>query len=97
MAINEDADGGNKSSYDVFLVDMGDEQKESQTNEIFPMLKTFVTKLPFQALAFELSHIKPNNNNDDKNWSSETIDELLNLTLDENDHSVLLDVVVRKM
>jgi hypothetical protein len=74
---------------------MGDEQKESQTNEIFPMLKTFVTKLPFQAIAFELSHIKPNNN--DKNWSSEAIDGLLSLTLDENDKSVLFDVVVRKM
>lgn len=79
--------------YDVFLVDIGDTKKSSPTAELFPILQSLVTKLPFQAIIFELAHITPTNGNND--WDSEVIDCLTSLTIDENNDGVMFDVVVR--
>ncbi|OXA61734.1 putative ATP-dependent RNA helicase TDRD12 isoform X2 [Folsomia candida] len=77
--------------YDVFLVDIGDTKKSSPTAELFPILQSLVTKLPFQAIIFELAHITPTNGNND--WDSEVIDCLTSLTIDENNDGVMFDVV----
>jgi hypothetical protein len=78
--------------YNVFFVDMGDTQMDSTTEELFPIPRKFVLRLPFQIIALRLSHIRPAN--DASDWDQNSFDTLTKITLDENNDMTLLDVVV---
>ncbi|CAL8084205.1 unnamed protein product [Orchesella dallaii] len=77
--------------YNVYLVDSGTWVCSLKREGIFPIPTKFVTQLPFQAMAFSLSHIQPKDAT--ANWNVNEIKEFRNL-VDPNDCRVVLDLVV---
>jgi hypothetical protein len=80
----------------VFFVDYGDYEKVS-VNEVYPITKTFLSQLPFQAINCSLSGIKPALSHDDSpsdvytstNWSTVSGDCLWETTHDKNNNHVM--------
>ncbi|CAL8084208.1 unnamed protein product [Orchesella dallaii] len=77
--------------YNVYLVDSGTWVCNLKREEIFPIPIKFVTQLPFQAMAFSLSHIQPKDAT--ANWNVNEIKEFRNL-VNPNDCRVVLDLAV---
>jgi superfamily II DNA/RNA helicase len=76
----------------VFFLDYGDYEKVS-VNEVYPITKTFLTQLPFQAINCSLNGIKPFVDVDSTpdvhlstNWSSESGDCFWETTHDKNNN-----------
>ncbi|CAL8129622.1 unnamed protein product [Orchesella dallaii] len=77
--------------YNVYLVDSGPWVCNLKREEIFPIPTKFVTQLPFQAMAFSISHIQPTDATE--NWNVNEIKEFRNL-VNPNDCRVVLDLAV---
>lgn len=79
--------------FDIFLVDVGEQQLRTTMKDMFPMRYGFVKRLPFQAIGFELAHIRPKDSTSGV-WDEATIDKVINLTVDEDGNATCLEVVV---
>ncbi|CAL8084214.1 unnamed protein product [Orchesella dallaii] len=77
--------------FNVYLVDSGTWVCNLKREDIFPIPTKFVTQLPFQAMAFSLSHIQPKDATE--NWNVNEIEEFRNL-VNPNDCRVVLELAV---
>jgi len=79
----------------VFFVDYGDYEKVN-VNEVYPITKTFLTQLPFQAISCSLNGIQPvwptdvsSDVHSSTNWSTESGDCLWETTHDKNNNHLM--------
>jgi len=79
-----------ENTVQAFFVDFGDERFDLKASEVEPIPARFVERLPFQAVAFSLSHIQPRVG---ESWSAEEREAFLDLIIPDG-NSVILDLIV---
>lgn len=98
--VNEQVEGGHEKQveFEVFFVDYGDRCKDMKLEELFPMPRSFVSRMPFQIIAFKLDHVRPLDGR--KGWTSDESDAFLDLILKDGlsiDVDVLVSNILMKM
>jgi len=85
-----------QSFFDVYFTDVGQLSTDFTTKDLLPIPTHLVNRLPCQAIALRLSHIRPKDSEKTNvRWSSDVTNKLLTYTINEEDDSIQMDVVVR--